>query len=67
MPKLRLAVMKDVPTMHRKEGFVSSMVPRSATRYAVMKDVPPMRRMELCAETMEQRERLAVIKDVTTA
>ena len=42
VPKLRLAVMRDVPTMQRKEEFAGHMVPklRLLIRLAVMKDVP---------------------------
>ena len=57
---------QDVPTKSGQEGFVLSMVPRSATRDAVMKDVPTMLRIEEYVSDMEQMLRLAVTKDVPT-
>ena len=41
MQKQRLAVMKDAPTMQRKEEFVGGTVhQRKRTRLAVTKDAP---------------------------
>ena len=46
VPKLRFAVMKDVPIKQRMEKFVSGTVHHGQKRLAAMKDVPNMCRME---------------------
>ena len=51
--RLRLAVMKDVPTKSRMEEYVKDMVLRG--RLAVMKDVPIKLSKEECVKDMVQR------------
>ena len=51
---LRLAVTKDVPTMPRKEEYVSNMVQRRRGRSALMKDAPARFGVEVCVEDMAQ-------------
>ena len=58
----RLAATKDVPTMHRKEEFVSNMEPRRIC--AVMKDVPIKQGIVGYVADTVQRRRNAVMKDV---
>ena len=45
---VKLAVMKDVPTMSLKEEYVGNMVPSKSGRNAITKDVPIMLRKEGC-------------------
>ena len=46
VPKLRYAAMKDVPTMYRKEEFVSGTVHHGQGRLVPIKDVLPLQSEE---------------------
>ena len=59
----KLAAMKGVTTMHRKEEFVRGMGQRRRGIFAVIKDVPIRYRMEDYATDMVRKLRHAVLKD----
>ena len=58
MPKLRHAVMKNVPIRYRLEDYATDTERRG--RLAAMKDVTTMQRKELCVSNMEQSKRKSI-------